>query len=173
MYRHLDSFCRQGSTIKFKSWGNREAAVVWWLDYSPPTKANRVRFPVRSPVFSHVGIVTDDTAVRRVFSEISHFAPPLAFRRFSILPSLHLHHIDVKNCPNLYTPLGAADARQIKFLRRSHFPRAQCTRECACFWGGTAEGQGEGRGIAGRMFRTQQNEKTTVAHSVAHPCSDR
>ncbi|KAJ8871259.1 hypothetical protein PR048_027565 [Dryococelus australis] len=43
-----------------------------WLDDLPPTKASRVRFPVRSlPGFLHVGIVTDDGAGQRVFSGIS------------------------------------------------------------------------------------------------------
>ncbi|KAJ8875178.1 hypothetical protein PR048_023073 [Dryococelus australis] len=48
-----------------------------WLDYSPPTKAIRARFPAGSPPgFSHVGIVPDDTAGRRVFSRISGFRRP-------------------------------------------------------------------------------------------------
>ncbi|KAJ8880013.1 hypothetical protein PR048_020635 [Dryococelus australis] len=61
-------------------------AVVWWLDHSPPTKANRVRFPVESPPgFSHVGIVPDDVADRQVFSGISRFPGPC------ILALLHTH----------------------------------------------------------------------------------
>ncbi|KAJ8896830.1 hypothetical protein PR048_002176 [Dryococelus australis] len=43
-----------------------------WLDYSALNKANRTRFPARSPSgFSHVGIVPDDTAGRLVFPGIS------------------------------------------------------------------------------------------------------
>ncbi|KAJ8884744.1 hypothetical protein PR048_010940 [Dryococelus australis] len=45
-----------------------------WLDYSPPTLAKRLRFPtVVAPGFSHVGIVPDDDADRRVFSGVSCF----------------------------------------------------------------------------------------------------
>ncbi|KAJ8882496.1 hypothetical protein PR048_014307 [Dryococelus australis] len=44
-----------------------------------------------SPEISHAGIVPDDVAGRRVFSWISRFLPPLAFRNCSILTSLHSH----------------------------------------------------------------------------------
>ncbi|KAJ8883028.1 hypothetical protein PR048_014867 [Dryococelus australis] len=48
-------------------------AVVWWLDYSPPTQANQVLFPAGS----HGGIVPEDAAGRRVFSgDLSPSPPP-------------------------------------------------------------------------------------------------
>ncbi|KAJ8875455.1 hypothetical protein PR048_023350 [Dryococelus australis] len=52
----------------------QRTAVTERLACSPPTEANRVRFPDRAtPVFSHVGIMPNDTAGRRVFSGISRF----------------------------------------------------------------------------------------------------
>ncbi|KAJ8866487.1 hypothetical protein PR048_032330 [Dryococelus australis] len=45
-----------------------------WLDYSPPTSANRVRFPI--PDFTLAATVPDDAAGRRVFSRIYDFPPP-------------------------------------------------------------------------------------------------
>ncbi|KAJ8867733.1 hypothetical protein PR048_031536 [Dryococelus australis] len=48
-----------------------------WVDYSPPTKAHRDRFPEGSlPGFSHVGIVPDDAASGWVFLGISHLPFP-------------------------------------------------------------------------------------------------
>ncbi|KAJ8887940.1 hypothetical protein PR048_007424 [Dryococelus australis] len=44
-----------------------------WLACSPPAKANRVQSPAGSLGFSHVGIVPDDAAGRRVFSHVFHF----------------------------------------------------------------------------------------------------
>ncbi|KAJ8865737.1 hypothetical protein PR048_033258 [Dryococelus australis] len=52
-----------------------------WLRRSPPTTAIRAR----SPPGSHVGIVLDNAACRRVFS--GYFRSPLAFHRRSILRS--------------------------------------------------------------------------------------
>ncbi|KAJ8878699.1 hypothetical protein PR048_019284 [Dryococelus australis] len=50
------------------------ATVVWWLDYSPPTSANRVRFPAGPlPDFRHVGIAPNYDTGWRVFSGISRF----------------------------------------------------------------------------------------------------
>ncbi|KAJ8870264.1 hypothetical protein PR048_029285 [Dryococelus australis] len=52
---------------------NREQSVIIF----PPTWANRVRFPTGPfPGLSHVGIVPDDAAGRRVFSGISSFLRP-------------------------------------------------------------------------------------------------
>ncbi|KAJ8897055.1 hypothetical protein PR048_002401 [Dryococelus australis] len=60
-------------------------------DYSPPTLANRVRFPRG---FSHVGIMADDTAGRQwpgFFGNLRFLV--LAFRRCFILASLHSHRL--------------------------------------------------------------------------------
>ncbi|KAJ8870672.1 hypothetical protein PR048_029695 [Dryococelus australis] len=90
-------------------------ATTHWLDCSPPTSANRVRSPAGSfiPRFSHVGIVPNDAASRRVFSGICHFPRPC------IPALLHIQRLDVKSCPNPVTPLvspvrhsgGVADSR--------------------------------------------------------------
>ncbi|KAJ8869157.1 hypothetical protein PR048_030725 [Dryococelus australis] len=54
-----------------------EAAVAQWLASSPPTTAIRARPPGGlAPGFSHVGIVLDDAACRRVFSGHSRFPRP-------------------------------------------------------------------------------------------------
>ncbi|KAJ8880497.1 hypothetical protein PR048_016967 [Dryococelus australis] len=54
--------------------------------YSPPSQANRVRFPGGyAPGFSHVGIVPDYVAGRRVFYGTSHFP------RLCIPALLHTH----------------------------------------------------------------------------------
>ncbi|KAJ8867823.1 hypothetical protein PR048_031628 [Dryococelus australis] len=69
--------------IQYDGWGPR------WLHErlacSPPTEANRVQSPaIRvTPEFSHVGIVPDNAASRRIFSGISHF-PALLFRLYSV-----------------------------------------------------------------------------------------
>ncbi|KAJ8865957.1 hypothetical protein PR048_033481 [Dryococelus australis] len=71
------------------------------LDYPPSTYANRVRLLAGpSPGFSHVGIVPDDAAGRRVFSGISRFTPALAFRCCSALTAIHRvgsRDLDVKS----------------------------------------------------------------------------
>ncbi|KAJ8880049.1 hypothetical protein PR048_020672 [Dryococelus australis] len=70
------------------------AGVVEWLDCSPPTKANWVRFPTRSPGFSHVGIAPDDaTGRRRVFSGVSRTPAHAFHRRCSTLNLLHPHRL--------------------------------------------------------------------------------
>ncbi|KAJ8866424.1 hypothetical protein PR048_032267 [Dryococelus australis] len=54
------------------------AVVAERLACSPPTKANRVSIPGRVTArFSHVGIVLNDAAGRRVFSGISRFHYPI------------------------------------------------------------------------------------------------
>ncbi|KAJ8893508.1 hypothetical protein PR048_006106 [Dryococelus australis] len=74
----LPAFCAKLLYLGGKR--SREAAVVQWSDYSPPTKANRVRFSVGAiPRFSHVGIVPDDAVGRRISSGIFRF-PALAFQ---------------------------------------------------------------------------------------------
>ncbi|KAJ8897327.1 hypothetical protein PR048_002673 [Dryococelus australis] len=50
------------------------AAVAQWLGRSPPATAIRARYPAGS--FPRVGIVLDDAACRRVFSEYSRFPRP-------------------------------------------------------------------------------------------------
>ncbi|KAJ8882895.1 hypothetical protein PR048_014718 [Dryococelus australis] len=84
-----------------------ELGFPMWLDYSPPTMANRVRFPTGSRRrFSHMGIMADDVAGRRVFSGISRF--PSIFNSgaaayssgFNLIGSQDL---DVKSRPNLFT----------------------------------------------------------------------
>ncbi|KAJ8889279.1 hypothetical protein PR048_008777 [Dryococelus australis] len=63
-----------------------EATVAERLDCTPPTKANRVRYPVWvTPRFSQVGIMQRDSSGRLVFSEISRFPYTL------ILTLLHTH----------------------------------------------------------------------------------
>ncbi|KAJ8869084.1 hypothetical protein PR048_030645 [Dryococelus australis] len=75
-----------------------------WLDYSPPTKANWVRFPVGPPPgCSQLGIVPLDDAGRQVFLGISRFPRP-CIRRCSILTSLHPHRLSRPRCeePSTY-----------------------------------------------------------------------
>ncbi|KAJ8897111.1 hypothetical protein PR048_002457 [Dryococelus australis] len=62
------------------------AVVAERIDCLPPT--NRIGF--NSPAGSQVGIVPDDAAGRRVFSDISLY-PALEFRRCSILTSFPTH----------------------------------------------------------------------------------
>ncbi|KAJ8867255.1 hypothetical protein PR048_031054 [Dryococelus australis] len=93
------------------------AAVVWWLDFSPPNNAKRVRFPARlPPEFSCVGIVPDDAAGQRVFSGISRFALPLHSGaapysyHFTLIGS---QDIAVKSGPKLFVhSLGTLSANQ-------------------------------------------------------------
>ncbi|KAJ8878751.1 hypothetical protein PR048_019337 [Dryococelus australis] len=62
------------------------ATVAERLAHSPPTKANRVQ---SLAVFSHVGIVPDDTVGRRIISGISRFPAP-SFQHHSIFYSITL-----------------------------------------------------------------------------------
>ncbi|KAJ8883302.1 hypothetical protein PR048_015145 [Dryococelus australis] len=55
----------------------QKATVAERLDYSPPTKTNRVQSPTGYSGFSRMENVPDDAAGRRVFSGISRFLPPL------------------------------------------------------------------------------------------------
>ncbi|KAJ8881656.1 hypothetical protein PR048_018142 [Dryococelus australis] len=72
--------------------------------YSPPTKANRVRFPAGSlPGFSHVGIVPDDVVNQRVFSGIPRFP------RSSLLT---LHSLASLTAPLLIPPATVPDRAQ-------------------------------------------------------------
>ncbi|KAJ8881592.1 hypothetical protein PR048_018077 [Dryococelus australis] len=67
----------------------RGAAVAERLACSPPAKANRVQSPAGSlPDFRFVGIVPDDAASRRVFSEISRFPHAIILALFHT----HLKH---------------------------------------------------------------------------------
>ncbi|KAJ8888454.1 hypothetical protein PR048_007944 [Dryococelus australis] len=69
------------------------AAVAEWFHCLPPIKVKRVKsFGRATPGFSQVGIPPDDSAGRRVFSGIFRF-PVLAFRRCSIITSLHTHRL--------------------------------------------------------------------------------
>ncbi|KAJ8888942.1 hypothetical protein PR048_008436 [Dryococelus australis] len=72
------------------------AAVEQWLAHPPPTKAIRARSSAGSipsgftPGSSYVGIVLDDAACRRVFSEYSHFPRPCIPTPFHPRASLHV-----------------------------------------------------------------------------------
>ncbi|KAJ8866641.1 hypothetical protein PR048_032502 [Dryococelus australis] len=81
------------------------ATVAERSDYSRPTKANRV-----TPGSSHVGIVPDDAAGRRVFSGISRFPRPF------IPALLHTH---LKHLHRLSRPPGSEPLKSLhpfKFL---------------------------------------------------------
>ncbi|KAJ8875871.1 hypothetical protein PR048_023776 [Dryococelus australis] len=70
--------CDTATLYKYTIAATRRA-LNWlaWLAYSFPTYASRGRFPPGvAPEFSHVGIVADDAAARRVFSGISRFPRP-------------------------------------------------------------------------------------------------
>ncbi|KAJ8872333.1 hypothetical protein PR048_025937 [Dryococelus australis] len=94
-----DLNCRQSSFF-----GDTVAAER--LACSPPTKANRVQSPGRvTPGSSHVGIVPDDAAGRRVFSGISCSIPSLHSGAAPYTP--HFTHIgfqdlDVNSRPDLF-----------------------------------------------------------------------
>ncbi|KAJ8871495.1 hypothetical protein PR048_027817 [Dryococelus australis] len=63
-----------------------QVTVMEWTGYSPPTGANRVRFPAGLATgFPHVGTVPEDAAGWRVFSGVSRFPSPF------ILAPLHTH----------------------------------------------------------------------------------
>ncbi|KAJ8890915.1 hypothetical protein PR048_010424 [Dryococelus australis] len=68
------------------------AAVIWWQDCSPPTKASGYIPAGVAPGFSQVGILPDNDASRWVFWGVSR-SLALAFWRCSILVSLHLRRL--------------------------------------------------------------------------------
>ncbi|KAJ8865974.1 hypothetical protein PR048_033498 [Dryococelus australis] len=86
-----------------------------WLDYSPPKKANRVRFPVeRPPDFRTWESRRDYAADWRAFSGICRFlcpCIPAPFRTHLISPSSGYQDSDIRSRPNLSTP--AAHARKM------------------------------------------------------------
>ncbi|KAJ8870846.1 hypothetical protein PR048_027147 [Dryococelus australis] len=93
------------------------APGVKWLDYLPPAKANRVR----SPRFSHVGIVPDDVADWRVFSGISRFPRPLHFGaapHLSRFAFIGCQDLDVKGDSYLSTLLFFANITQCRRRKR-------------------------------------------------------
>ncbi|KAJ8895517.1 hypothetical protein PR048_000853 [Dryococelus australis] len=65
------------------------ASVVQWLDYSPPTTTNRVRFPAGSPSDFHMWESCRTITLVGGFSRRAPISPTLSFRRCSILTSLH------------------------------------------------------------------------------------
>ncbi|KAJ8875343.1 hypothetical protein PR048_023238 [Dryococelus australis] len=70
------------------------AAVVWWSDCPPPTKANRVRFPAGTFLdFRTWRIVTDAAAGRRAFSVFPRFP------RSCILALLHTQLASPSSAP--------------------------------------------------------------------------
>ncbi|KAJ8881536.1 hypothetical protein PR048_018018 [Dryococelus australis] len=73
------------------------------LDYSPPTKANRVRFPAGSLPDLRMWESCRTMPLVCGFSLGSHVFPALAFRRCFILASLHPHRLSRR--PNLPLPL--------------------------------------------------------------------
>ncbi|KAJ8890937.1 hypothetical protein PR048_010446 [Dryococelus australis] len=87
-WRHsaTKGFGRAESEQRHKRRRLRRSIAKEWLDCSPPSKAKRVRFTAGS----HVVIVPDDAADRRVFSAIS----PSPYPYFSaLLASLHPHRL--------------------------------------------------------------------------------
>ncbi|KAJ8870443.1 hypothetical protein PR048_029465 [Dryococelus australis] len=91
----LRSAARESVRDMFRS-STAGVAVVLWLACSPPTEANRVRFPARSlPDFSHPKRCRWSVGFSR--------GSPIAFRRCFILTSLHPR---VKSRPNLSTPIN-------------------------------------------------------------------
>ncbi|KAJ8897691.1 hypothetical protein PR048_003041 [Dryococelus australis] len=80
------------------------------------TKANRVRFPGElTPGFSHVEFVPDDAAGRRIFSG-SPVSPAPAFRRYSILTSLHPHRLSRSRCLEPPKSLNSTQLTNPKFF---------------------------------------------------------
>ncbi|KAJ8867748.1 hypothetical protein PR048_031551 [Dryococelus australis] len=107
--------------------GTAGAAVVWWSDYPPPTKANRVRLLEESlPGCSHAGIAPDDVAGRRVFPGISRLSRP----RIPML--LHTHIASPALALNTLMlsykklPQSAECAFEIN-LRKKSLPMSACT----------------------------------------------
>ncbi|KAJ8869308.1 hypothetical protein PR048_030882 [Dryococelus australis] len=91
----------------------RGATVVQWLDYSPPTWVNRGR----SRIFASGGSCRTMQLVGG-FSRRYPVSPALAFRRCSILTSLHPHRH-----PNLSTPfVEALDFPPFSSFHPSPFP---------------------------------------------------
>ncbi|KAJ8866105.1 hypothetical protein PR048_033629 [Dryococelus australis] len=84
-----------------------DAQVAGWLARSPPTMSKPGSIPDRViPEFSHVGIVPDDAAARRVFLGCLPFISALSFQRCAILTSItHVGSQDlgVQSRPNLFT----------------------------------------------------------------------
>ncbi|KAJ8887533.1 hypothetical protein PR048_013749 [Dryococelus australis] len=106
------------------------AAVAERLACSPPTKASRVQSQgLVTRGFSHVGIVPDDAAGRRVFSGISHFPPPFhsgaapySFRSPSsaVKTSLSDIHEDHEACHTEYLPSLPGRGGVVVILLASH-----------------------------------------------------
>ncbi|KAJ8874314.1 hypothetical protein PR048_025160 [Dryococelus australis] len=114
-----------------------------WADYSSLAKANQVRVPAVSPVSSHVRIVSDDAAGRRVFSGFSssprlcipalHLASPtsalatsMRVGAFSDLPLGALYALDVckhlelgKHVSSIYRKGVYGQFRDVRFSARS------------------------------------------------------
>ncbi|KAJ8871412.1 hypothetical protein PR048_027729 [Dryococelus australis] len=89
------SYCgqRSKSFTSTESCLDDKAGVVLWLDYSPPTKTNRVRFPAGSPPDFRTCESCRTMPPVDGFSRGSPVFPAVAFcRRFKLI-SLHAHRL--------------------------------------------------------------------------------
>ncbi|KAJ8878816.1 hypothetical protein PR048_019402 [Dryococelus australis] len=108
-----------------------EAAVVWWLDYSPPTPANRFRFPTGSLPDFRMWESCQTMTLLSAFSRGSPVPCALSFRRCSILrfPLIGSQDLDVKSHPNLFTHSLTND--QMRTVNRSTARKVLVTRTLA------------------------------------------
>ncbi|KAJ8881941.1 hypothetical protein PR048_018428 [Dryococelus australis] len=101
------------------------ATVAERLACSPSTKTNRVQSSAGfAPGFSHVGIVPDDAAGRRVLSRRSPVSlrPFLSFRRCCVVASLHPHRLPR---PRFYEPTNSLHSRKENFRKLRQTDNAQ------------------------------------------------
>ncbi|KAJ8869521.1 hypothetical protein PR048_028512 [Dryococelus australis] len=117
--------------------GGRELSK--WLDHSPPSNANRVRFPAGSPQhFRMWQLCPDDAAGRRVFSGISGFPLPcIAALLHTHLGSLSLAFktLILRTSPNLFTHTALLTARSSEPMRVIEVSMGQRRNG----WGGEGE----------------------------------
>ncbi|KAJ8869046.1 hypothetical protein PR048_030597 [Dryococelus australis] len=95
-YRNTQSTVNQTQGPFLENLG--QPIIDLWLDYLPPTKANRDRFPGGvAPGFSLVKIVPTTPLVGR-FSRDIPFSPPFHSNAASYSPPLHLHRLSKHRC---------------------------------------------------------------------------
>ncbi|KAJ8873353.1 hypothetical protein PR048_026987 [Dryococelus australis] len=85
------------------------AAVVWWSDYSSPTRASRVSIPAVSfSDFRKAGIGPGRWRCPAGLLECSSVFSALSFQRCSMLTSIYSQDLDLKYRPNLFDQLQLA-----------------------------------------------------------------
>ncbi|KAJ8891110.1 hypothetical protein PR048_010620 [Dryococelus australis] len=163
-------FLRHANKCKSRSRRNFEkAAVTQWLGRSHPTNAKRLSIPGGvAPGFPHVGIVPDDAAGRRVFSEISRFPSPLHSGAAPFSPSSALHTSMLRVAQNSPSPFRIITWNRARF-RSNIYPIRARRRASECLQPRLAGGLIVVRGRSSSSERRSLSRRAAWSSAGSHP----